>query len=172
MTIAQQLNIKEFPFTINDKNDNLIYFETSGGFWIKYEYDLTLNKMTRFENSDGLWSKFEYDSEGHCVYIEDHDGNIVDKRLSKQKLTFQDMKVGNIAKIGENSYLRTYNSVVCLENPESTWTVEGSDINSQDFFVGDLDYNKKRQDYISKSLPEVEVDCILPAGYSYTIKAK
>ena len=28
-TIAQQLNIKEFPFRIKDKNGNQIYFEDS-----------------------------------------------------------------------------------------------------------------------------------------------
>ncbi len=28
-TIAQQLNIKDFPFTINDKDGNQIYFERS-----------------------------------------------------------------------------------------------------------------------------------------------
>lgn len=31
-TIAQQLNIKEFPFRIKDKNGNQIYFENSDGY--------------------------------------------------------------------------------------------------------------------------------------------
>ena len=34
-TIAQQLNVKDFPFTIRDKNGNVIYIEYSTGFRIK-----------------------------------------------------------------------------------------------------------------------------------------
>jgi len=30
-TIAQQLNVKDFPFCINDSNGNQIYFENSDG---------------------------------------------------------------------------------------------------------------------------------------------
>jgi hypothetical protein len=38
-TIAQQLNIKDFPFVIKDKSGNQIYFEDSDGYWDKCEYD-------------------------------------------------------------------------------------------------------------------------------------
>ena len=51
-TIAQQLNIKEFPFTIKDKNGNEIYFETFDGYWRKCEYDSSGNEIY-YENSDG-----------------------------------------------------------------------------------------------------------------------
>ena len=34
-TIAQQLNIKEFPFEITDKNGNEVYFEESDGFLVE-----------------------------------------------------------------------------------------------------------------------------------------
>jgi hypothetical protein len=57
-TIAQQLNIKDFPFRIKDKNGNEIYYETSYGFWFKYEYD----------------------SNGNRIYFEDSCGLIIDKR--------------------------------------------------------------------------------------------
>ena len=30
-TIAQQLNVKDFPFKIKDKNNNIIYYEDSDG---------------------------------------------------------------------------------------------------------------------------------------------
>ena len=53
MTIAQQLNIKDFPFEIKDKNGNEIYREDSNGHWHKREYDDKSNKIY-FENSDGL----------------------------------------------------------------------------------------------------------------------
>jgi hypothetical protein len=33
-TIAQQLNVKDFPFEIKDKNGNELYYENSNGFWV------------------------------------------------------------------------------------------------------------------------------------------
>ena len=49
-TIAQQLNIKDFPFIIRDKQGNEIYYENFNG----YSY------------------KKEYDSEGNRIYFEDN----------------------------------------------------------------------------------------------------
>ena len=63
-TIAQQLNVKEFPFEIKDKNGNVIYYEDRTGFWVKREYD----------------------SNGNVIYGEDSNGIIVDNRLNKRKL--------------------------------------------------------------------------------------
>ncbi len=51
-TIAQQLNIKEFPFEIKDKNGNEIYSEDSNGSWCKREYDSNGNEIY-YEFSDG-----------------------------------------------------------------------------------------------------------------------
>lgn len=51
-TIAQQLNVKEFPFTIKDSKGNGIYFESSDGYWNKNEFDSNGN-LIYFENSDG-----------------------------------------------------------------------------------------------------------------------
>ena len=73
MTIAQQLNVKEFPFSINDSNGNEIYFEHSDGSWIKLEYDSNDNHIY-YENSDGLWVKREYDSNGNNIYAENSYG--------------------------------------------------------------------------------------------------
>ena len=53
MTIAQQLKIKEFPFTIKNKDGNVIYWEASYGTWIKYERD-ELGKEIYYEKSDGF----------------------------------------------------------------------------------------------------------------------
>ena len=63
-TIAQQLNVTEFPFEINDSNDNLIYCEYSSGYW----------------------AKFEYDSNDNEIYREDSDGDIVDDRPKLDEL--------------------------------------------------------------------------------------
>jgi len=73
-TIAQQLNITEFPFIINDSNGNQIYFEDSDGDWAKYEYDSNGNE-TYYETLDRYWYKREYDSNGNQIYFEDSDGD-------------------------------------------------------------------------------------------------
>ena len=57
-TIAQQLNVTEFPFKIKDKNGKEIYYE----------------------NSNEYWCKREYDSNGNVIYSENSFGDIVDKR--------------------------------------------------------------------------------------------
>ncbi len=51
-TIAQQLNIKDFPFIIRDKKGNKIYYENSDGFWIKREFDKK-GIETYYESSKG-----------------------------------------------------------------------------------------------------------------------
>ena len=52
-TIAQQLNVKDFPFIIKDKDGNQVYFEDSSGYWAKGEYDKDGNRIYR-ENSIGI----------------------------------------------------------------------------------------------------------------------
>jgi len=79
-TIAQQLNIKEFPFEIKDKEGRVVYFEDSNNFWVKREYDLNDNYIYH-ESSSGYWVKREYDySNNNEIYYEDSDGEIMDKR--------------------------------------------------------------------------------------------
>lgn len=57
-TIAQQLNIKEFPFEIRDKDGKILYYE----------------------DSDGDWYKREFDSKGNEKYYENARGRIIDNR--------------------------------------------------------------------------------------------
>jgi len=78
-TIAQQLGIKDFPFEIKDKNGNVIYYETSIGFWVKREYDSNGNEIY-YENSNGFWQKREYDSDGNQIYYEESYGYVADNR--------------------------------------------------------------------------------------------
>ena len=66
-TIAQQLNIKDFPFSIKDKNGNRIYWEDYNRFWIKGEFDSNGNKIY-WENSVKDWGRYEYDSNGNPTY--------------------------------------------------------------------------------------------------------
>ena len=72
-TIAQQLKIKDFPFTIKNKNGNQIYYEDSDGNWSKREYDVNGNEI-HYENSNGYWEKSEYDSSGKVIRYEDSNG--------------------------------------------------------------------------------------------------
>ena len=80
-TIAQQLNVTEFPFEIKDKNGNIIYYENSDGWWVKSEYDSNGNQIY-WENSNGFWTKREYDSNGNPIYWEDSDGTWVKKNTT------------------------------------------------------------------------------------------
>ena len=99
-TIAQQLNIKDFPFTIKDKNGKQIYYENSNEYWDKSEYDSNGNKIyfehsngfcckrefdsngneIYYENSNEYWDKSEYDSNGNKIYFENSYGYIRDNR--------------------------------------------------------------------------------------------
>jgi predicted metal-dependent hydrolase len=87
-TIAQQLNIKEFPFKINDNKGNEIYFEGSDGYWSKREYNNKGN-VIYYEDSLGYWYKREYDEQGNRIYYEDIYGRIIDNR--KVELTLDEI---------------------------------------------------------------------------------
>ena len=78
-TIAQQLNITNFPFNIKNDKGNRVYYEDSNGFWAKYQYDEKDNEVY-FENSKGYWIKCQYDEKGNRIYYENSNGYIVDKR--------------------------------------------------------------------------------------------
>ena len=85
-TIAQQLNIKDFPFEIKDKNGKQIYFEKSNGFWVKREYDQNGNEIY-YENSNGSWYKFEYDQNGNQIYYEHSNGYWVKREYDQNGKT-------------------------------------------------------------------------------------
>jgi hypothetical protein len=85
MTIAQQLNVTDFPFEIKDKQGNVLYSENSDGWWVKYEYD-SVGRELYLENSDAYWRKSEYDSEGNRIYFENSRGVIIDNRPKKDEI--------------------------------------------------------------------------------------
>ena len=95
-TIAQQLNVTNFPFQIKDKNNNEIYWEESNGNWWKHEFDKNNNQI-HYENSCGVWDKQEYDENNNQIYYEDSKGVIVDNRpKSTPEYTMEEL----IAKVG------------------------------------------------------------------------
>ena len=90
MTIAQQLKVKEFPFTIKDSKGNEIYYETSNGSWVKRKYDSRGNDIYS-EYFDGYWCKYEYDSNGNQIYFEDSKGRIKDRRPKETTITIDEI---------------------------------------------------------------------------------
>jgi len=62
-----------FPIEIKDEAGHVTYYETSDGYWHKFEYDSDGNG-TYYENSDSYWRKSEYDSDGNETYYETSDG--------------------------------------------------------------------------------------------------
>ena len=64
----------KFPIWIQDTNGYETYYETSNGFWNKYEYNSDGN-VTYYEDSDNYWHKREYDSGGKETYFENSNGD-------------------------------------------------------------------------------------------------
>ena len=65
--------IEKYQEYLYDSNDNIIYHETSNGFWSKTEYDENDNK-TYQENSRGHWVRYEYDKRKNLIYRETSEG--------------------------------------------------------------------------------------------------
>jgi YD repeat-containing protein len=94
-TIAEQLNIKDFPFEIRDKQGNRVYYEDSDGVWERYEYDSEGNEIYH-EDSTAFWAKYEYDSDGNEIYFENSEGVIIDNRPKDEIITLNGIKYKRI----------------------------------------------------------------------------
>ena len=81
-TIAQQLNVKTFPFRIKDNNNNEIYYELPCVIWYKCEFDDNNNEIY-YETSEGFWSKREFDDNNNEIYYENSNGDITNKRTTE-----------------------------------------------------------------------------------------
>jgi hypothetical protein len=103
MTIAQQLNITNFPFEIKDEKNRLIYREESNGFWRKWEYDEN-GKVIYREESNGYWWKREYDQGGNVIYTEDSDGYIADNRPKPEPEPEPEPKQETLEEVAENVF--------------------------------------------------------------------
>jgi hypothetical protein len=75
-TIAQQLNVTDFPFHIKDEMGRLIYIENEDGHWIRWEFD-GQGRQTYYENSSNYWERKEWDSEGREMYYENSYGQVI-----------------------------------------------------------------------------------------------
>jgi len=81
MTVGQLLkhDFSKGSLSLHDTNGNVIYFETSTGYWSKREFDSNGNQIY-CEDSDGHWYKREYDANGKIIYSENSKVKIEDKR--------------------------------------------------------------------------------------------
>jgi len=96
-TIAQQLNIKKFPFTIKDENGNPLYYEQDNEFWCKYKWNSD-GKEISYINSNGEWRDNTYDSEGRLVDYEASTGYRFLKRYDENgNLVYQETQ-----EVGDN----------------------------------------------------------------------
>jgi YD repeat-containing protein len=82
MTIAQQLNITEFPFEIKTNAGLPVYTEGQDGRWYRFKYNAN-GDITRYETSTGYWYTWEYDADGDIIYRETQDGVTYDERNHK-----------------------------------------------------------------------------------------
>lgn len=62
-------------FELYDENNNFIYYESSTGYWAKYEYDDNNNEIYH-EDFDGYWEKYQYDENNKLIKTES--GKIID----------------------------------------------------------------------------------------------
>lgn len=98
-TIAKQIKWDfetNGDLNIRDKDDKVIYFENSFGYWVKCEYNS--QGVIYHEESNKYWAKWEYDSEGNQIYFEDSNGVIIDNRpkpLEIEVTTTKTYKVGD-----------------------------------------------------------------------------
>ena len=97
-TIAQQIkwDFTNGDLNIRNKDNDVIYFEDSFGYWVKCEYNF--QGVIYREDSDKYWAKWERDSQGNEIYFEDSDGTIRDNRpksLEIEVTTTKTYKVGD-----------------------------------------------------------------------------
>ncbi len=105
-TFAQELGITEFPYQLFDKNEHLVYdessngcwfkkvfdnegnqihYSSSNGFWWKREYDVN-HKVLVYKESNGFWYKQIFNDDGIRVYFENSDGKIIGNKKTRDEL--------------------------------------------------------------------------------------
>ncbi len=89
-TIAQQMNAKEFPFSLYDVKGNTLYYENSSGDWYREEYDEAGNQIY-YESSNKCWHQREFDELGNVIYFVNSDGYIRDNKPIKE-VTMQEVE--------------------------------------------------------------------------------
>ena len=128
MTIAQQLNITEFPFDIKNEEGKLIYTELSNGYWCKWEFD----------------------QDGNLIYTEDSDGYILHKRPKpepelEKNLTAVEWLECELKKIPFINVIEVFNQAKAIEKEQIiNSNRDGADMVmlKKNFVTGEAYYNE------------------------------
>jgi len=93
LTIAEQLNITDFPFRIYDNNENEIYTEYGDNTWYKREYDENGNRIY-LRQSGGYIENCEYSKNNILIYEKNSThGVIFDRRHNPvTKMTIKEIE--------------------------------------------------------------------------------
>jgi len=91
MTIAQRLNIKDFPFVVRDSGGRIIYYENSHHFWEINEYEQS-GKQIYYENSEGLIEDYRPKPEANILGHWHKGGDESPQEEPKVKLTQSEFK--------------------------------------------------------------------------------
>jgi len=128
-TIAQFLDIKDFPFEIKNKRGNKVYSEDSDGHWFKTKYDENGNELY-FESSNGYWYKRKYDEDGNeiCYESSSYD-NIKDSR-PKNSCNNTIVEITKYDENGNNIYYNT---------SKGYWIKREYDENNNEIYYEDSD---------------------------------
>ena len=102
-----------FPIEIKDANGNETYYESSKGFWCRYEYDAN-GYDTYYENSNDYWYKYEYDANGNKTYYVSSDNYWCRSEYDANgNVTYREDSDG--VKKGTPKSARTYGRVVKVD---------------------------------------------------------
>ena len=91
-TIAQQLNIKTFPFEIK-VDGKRVYSEDADGFWYKCEYQD--GNRVYYTSSRDYWYKRKY-QDGICVYHENSSGYWYKRKYQDGKRVYFENSYGYV----------------------------------------------------------------------------
>lgn len=83
-TIAQQLNVKQFPLLIRNSKGQEIYWEGSKNYWTRREYDSHGN-LIYFEDANGVIQDYRPKTEiQKAIELLTKEGLLVDGKILKQ----------------------------------------------------------------------------------------
>ena len=72
-------------FRLHDAKGKTVYYESTIGWWARYEYDAKGN-LVHQNTSEWYWGHYEYDEDDQQIYYVDSDGVEIDKRPKRPKI--------------------------------------------------------------------------------------
>ena len=72
-------------FRLHDAKGKTVYYESTIGWWARYEYDAKGN-LVHQNTSEWYWGHYEYDEDDQQIYYVDSDGVEIDNRPKRPKI--------------------------------------------------------------------------------------